>query len=310
MVIARIVGGLGNQMFCYAMARRLAHVRGTELKLDLSVYRQGADSRKSGLEAFTRTVGLHQLNTTASEASPAEIAALKDDSMAFVHRVRRRLGRALGRPSTHLVEKGYRFDPDVLTAPVPCYTDGFWQTEKYFADIADVIRAEFAPKDPAVLSYAEGYVAKLKQACNGPLVALHVRRGDLAYAQEQLKDVSLVHGAPVSLDYIYQAVAQFDPSAHFLVFSDSAKDIQWCRDNIKADRLHFSEGHTDVQDLTIMSRCDHNILANSTFSWWAAWLNPNPGKRVISPKVWAIQKAATTTFMVPDDLIPPSWVLL
>lgn len=310
MVIARIVGGLGNQMFCYAMARRLAHAHATDLKLDLSVYRPGADSRKAGLEAFTRTVGLNQLNTTASEASPAEIALLKDDSMAIVDRLRRRLGRAIGRSPTHLVEKGYRFDAAALAAPVPCYTDGFWQSEKYFADIAGIIRTEFAPRDPAILPYAEAYVARLKKDSGGPLVALHVRRGDLAYAQEQLKDVSLVHGAPVSLDYIYQAVAQFEPSAHFLVFSDSAKDIQWCRENIKAERLHFSEGHSDIQDLTIMSRCDHNILANSTFSWWAAWLNPNPDKRVISPKVWAIQKAATTTFMVPDDLIPPGWTLL
>ena len=297
-------------MFCYAMGRRLALHHSAEFKLDLSVYREGSDTRKAGLEAFRRKVGLDLLNTSAAEASPEEVAALRDDSMALTQRVRRRLGRALGRPSTHFVEQGYRFDPAALSAPNPSYTDGFWQSEKYFADIADTIRQEFAPRDHTVLTYAEAYVARLKEQCGGRLVALHVRRGDLAFAQEKLKDLSLVHGAPVSLDYIYRAIAEFDATTHFLVFSDSGPDLQWCRDNIKADRLHFSEGHSDIHDLTIMSRCDHNILANSTFSWWAAWLNPNPAKRVIAPTVWATQKSAEKTFMVTDDLIPPNWTLL
>jgi glycosyl transferase family 11 len=315
MVIAFICGGLGNQMFQYAMARRLARHRNVELKLDLSEYRAGADQRPAGLEEFRRQVGLYKLSVTAPAASAAEIAQYKDPyagatTAARIVRRLRRLKPGFLWPATHFKEKQYRFDPAALELPGDVYVDGFWQSEKYFSDVADAIRAEFAPKDAEIRQYARQYVEQLRAGGEpgDKIISLHVRRGDLARAAEELNDARLVHAKPVSLDYISAAMARFGPECRFLVFSDSGRDIDWCKRNIPSSRLAFSEGHSDIQDMAIMSACDHHIIANSTFSWWAAWLDARPGTRVVAPKVWANPGAMLQ--MVPDDLVPDRWELL
>jgi hypothetical protein len=133
-----------------------------------------------------------------------------------------------------------------------------------------------------------------------------VRRGETAYAVDKLKNTKGVFGPPTGLEYIHRAIAKFAPgSCKFLVFSDTAADIAWCRENIKADNLHFSEGHDALQDMMLMSACDHHIIY-STFSWWAAWLNDRLGRRVIAPTVWGY----ATSGMVTDDLIPPDWEMI
>ena len=141
-----------------------------------------------------------------------------------------------------------------------------------------------------------------------PVVSLHVRRGDLAHAVEKLDDRGLVYGGPVGLEYINAAMRHFDATCHFLVFSDTVADIEWCRQHIHGPHVHYSSGHTDMEDFALMSACDHHIIANSTFSWWAAWLDPKPGKRVIAPRQWGFPDARFK--MVPDDLIPPEWQLI
>jgi hypothetical protein len=311
MIIVSIFGGLGNQMFEYATARRLAHVRGVPLKLDLSGYAAKGDDRgHPGLDAFRRHVELHKLNITAEQATPQEIASLKDpySNTATLSRIVRRLRKIkpkLGWPATHFRERQYRFDPDVLNLPSPCYLSGYWQSEKYFIDIKDILCREFTPRDPAIMQYARNYISQLP-APNLPVVSVHVRRGDLAHATETLKNTKIVYGPPTSLEYIHQAIAKFSPgSFKFLVFSDSANDIAWCRQNIKADNLYFSEGHDGLQDMMLMNACDHHIIS-STFSWWPAWLNRRPGRRVISPKQWAYPGNELVT----DDLIPPDWEMI
>jgi hypothetical protein len=317
MVIAFLCGGLGNQMFQYAAGRRLAAVWQVELKLDLSAYRGGTDQRPAGLEAFGRRIRVFDLSITATEASPAEIARLRDrfnkpTTRDRIVRQLRRIKPKLLWPASDVQERGYRFDPSVLDAPSDAFVHGFWQSEKYFADVAPLIRREFTPKDPAVIRYAQDYVSRLRET-GGPIVSLHVRRGDLAAAHESLKKANIVHGKPISLDYIRAAVARFDAGHRFLVFSDSAKDIDWCRQNLRGngiptDRLLFSDDHSDIQDMAIMSACDHHIIANSTFSWWAAWLNPHPETRVIAPSVWS--PPGTPKAIVTDDLIPAGWEMI
>jgi hypothetical protein len=310
MIIVQIAGGLGNQMFEYATARRLAHVRNVPLKLDLSGYGPQGENMAAGLEAFRRHVRLQEFNINAEQATPAEIARLKDPyaNSRTVSRIVRRVRRiwpSFGWPATHFKERQYRFDPAVLDLGTRCFLAGFWQSEKYFADVAEMIRLEFTPRDPTIMNYARRYVADLK-ASSGTVVSLHVRRGELAHAQDKLKNTTGVFGPPTGLEYIRQAIARFEPgSCKFLVFSDSAPDIAWCKENIKADQLSFSEGHSDIQDMMLMSACDHHIIA-STFSWWAAWLNPRPGKRVIAPSKWGFANLG----MVTDDLIPADWVMI
>jgi hypothetical protein len=252
MVIVHLAGGLGNQMFQYATARRLAHLRKVPLKLDLSSYGLDGDTQVPGLEAFRRHVRLKDFRIAAEQAAPHEIAALVDpyiNNSRWTSRMVRQLRRfwpALGVPSTHFQERRYRFDPEVLTLTTPRYLAGFWQSEMYFMDVRDVILDELTPSDPAIREYADRYVANIREP-GMAVVSLHVRRGELAVAQDVLKSKTGVFGVPTGLDYIQQAMQRFENGCKFLVFSDSAPDIEWCRQNIKADRLHFSEGHTDVR---------------------------------------------------------------
>lgn len=310
-VVALLCGGLGNQMFQYATARRLAYHHDVPLKLDLAAYAGGTDRRPAGLEAFSRKYALDAFLIHGSAASAQDVARLSDpySNSSFKARVVRQLRRfAPGYlvPKTHIREKQYRFAPEILELPADVYLQGFWQSHKYFTDIAAVIRQELSPKDQSVIRYAREYVDELRNG-GGPIISVHVRRGDLVKALD-LKTPSVVQSAPTSTEYVSAAMKRFDDEGSFLVFSDSAADIDWCRKNIRADRLHFSEGHSDVQDLAIMSSCDHHIIANSTFSWWAAWLNDKPGRRVIAPRVWSVPGAAYS--MVVDDLIPADWELL
>jgi hypothetical protein len=317
MIISQLSGGLGNQMFQYAAGRRLAQRRDAAHKLDLRNFRSGSDIRPSGLEEFTRKLKIRELSITSGEASEAEIARLRDpyDARTLGGRIVRRIRRVVPGflyPASDVREKTYTFEPRILDLPDGAYLEGYWQSWKYFADIETLLRAEFAPKDPAIAAYTREYLDRLR-AQGGAVVALHVRRGDLAKAHEVLKDAKSVHGAPTGVDYLYAAMKKFDTAARFLIFSDTPADIQWCRDNIKpdwigADRLHFSDGHSDIQDLSLMSACDHNIIANSTFSWWSAWLNANPSRRVISPRQWSVPGGHVK--IVVDDLIPPSWEML
>jgi hypothetical protein len=317
MIISFVCGGLGNQMFQYAAGRRLALRHGSELKLDLREYDAGVDVRPTGLEAFRRPLKLSELCATVTPAAPVEVARLRDPysttttTARIVRRVRRIKPGFLW-PASHIREQQYRFEPHILDLPDDVYLDGYWQSWKYFDDVADRLRQDFQPRDPQVGAYARQYVDRLR-TLGGPVVAVHVRRGDLARAHEEMNKGHIVHGAPVGTGYIYAAMQRFGPEHQFLLFSDTAKDIEWCRQNVKPEwlapqRLHFADGHSDIQDMALMSACDHNIIANSTFSWWSAWLNPNPQRRVVSPRVWSTPGSAVN--MVIDDLLPGAWEVI
>jgi hypothetical protein len=204
-------------------------------------------------------------------------------------------------------EKSYAFDPGVLLVPDNSYLEGFWQSEKYFADVAPLLRTELLFKDQKLVRYAEDYLNPLRFNIR-KVVALHVRRGDLAHAQEVLRKPEIVHGNPVGLDYVNQAIARFPKESAFLVFSDSGKDLEWCRQNIRGGNFFFSDGHSDIQDFALMTRCDHNIIANSTFSWWAAWLNQTKGRRVVAPRQWSAPGVPVQRET--RDLLLPDWEVL
>ncbi len=315
MIVTMLSGGLGNQMFQYAAARRLAVRHGTEVRVDTRLYDDaGRDRRPAGLEAFSRRVRLFDLRTVARRATDADVVPRLDRYLGLTaaHRAARAVravtgGRLFRQAATHVRERSAGFDPAVLGLPDGVYLQGFWQSWRYFADVADTIRGEFRAADGWVPSEVEYKVGRARASGGGPVVSLHVRRGDLAHAAEVLGDAALVYGPPVGLDYLRAAVARFEPSAQFLVFSDTAADVDWCRHHLPAaglapGRLHFATGdRPDVVDLASMSACDHHVIANSTFSWWAAWLNATPGRRVVAPRRWAADQLKS------DDLIPPGW---
>ena len=308
MIIVRLKAGLGNQLFEYAAGLRLARRHQTTLKLDIEEDPRETHRTPGWLPGYERKPQLDLFHTTGTLATGEEADRLRDPFRPSVRTplalsaLDRRWRPKFGYPRTHVRENGHGYDPAILELPDDCYLEGFWQTEKYFLDAAEQVRAEFTPRDSKLQPYAREYVGRLRNGSR-EVVSLHVRRGDLAFAKEVLNDRKGVHGEPVAPQYAHEAMKRFGPETVFLVFSDSAKDVAWCRENIRGENLAFSEGHTDLQDFELMRECDHNIIANSTFSWWAAWLNHHRGRRVIAPKNWFYSSRNGQS----RDIIPAAW---
>ena len=148
----------------------------------------------------------------------------------------------------------------------------------------------FSPPDSVSMKIEEQYGALLKEYTT----AIHVRHGDYA----KYKDVH----PPCTMEYYNEAISQLPKDSKFLVISDT---MEWCRENFKGDQFYFvdSSFQQDYMDFYLMCRCENNIIANSTFSWWAAWLNNNENKRVLFPKRWFGEKVDYST----ADLTPPMW---
>jgi hypothetical protein len=170
---------------------------------------------------------------------------------------------------------------------------GYFQTEKYFADAADAVRGEFA-FHPATVVEAEQRLASISE----PRLSVHVRRGDYV-------DQANFH-PPCEVGYYAAALARMPPQWRVILFSD---DIAWCRDQevFAGERFVFSDGASNVTDLCMMSLCDHHIIANSSFSWWGAWLGRNPEKRVTAPDRWFGPSYAR---LDTRDLLPGDWLTI
>ena len=295
MIVVKLKGGLGNQMFQYAAARRLAHRLGAELKLDLSFLNGSQEG------CTPRSFQLGELNIAAAIASAEEIAWITRPVRSRMELFRLRLGSALGlhgAPPTQVRERHFHFDPQLLDAPDNSHLEGYWQSEKYFADIAGILRAEFACTSP--LSGKNLEVAEQVRACNS--VSVHLRRGD--YVTSRV--ASETHGL-CGADYYRSCIeelAQTVPELHLFVFSD---EPQRAREELETGLPTVIVDHNGPErageDLRLMSLCRHNVIANSSFSWWGAWLNENLDKKVFAPGAWFRDDSYHT-----DDLLPPAWL--
>lgn len=294
MIIARLQGGLGNQMFQYAVGRALAVKHGVPLRLNVETYEHTAKR----LFKSNFTVRSYDLTVFAVAAEKAE-----RKEIPWIHRmygqgkfavlfdaVRRRVLRYTG----HEIAVS-RFDPKVLELGPNAYLDGFWQSEKYFADIKDTIRKDFTLRSapsPEITALAEEIVSKRS-------VCVHVRRGDF---------VGNAGHEVVGVEYYQRCVEEFAKRGQVekvYVFSD---DIAWCEKNLsfpyptqfvdKALSGERGEGH-----MYLMSKCTYFVICNSTFSWWGAWLSEQPGKVVIAPKIWSPDPKVDAT-----DVVPSEWL--
>jgi hypothetical protein len=195
------------------------------------------------------------------------------------------------------VESGSAYHPGFTKYPKNTYLQGFWQSERYFKDYEAEIRHDFRFRDS--VTQACKHLKEQVSSCNS--VSIHVRRGDYVSNPSANK----FHGL-CSPGYYRDAVdhiAQSQKDIELFVFSD---DIAWCKEHLKLDQpLHFMETHTAYEDMYLMSQCRHHIIANSSFSWWGAWLNDKPGKRVVAPKQWFLDTSVNTS-----DIIPDTWVKL
>ncbi len=288
MIIVKLKGGLGNQMRQYAAGRRLALKYQVPLKLDISFYsHQGkATRRQYSLDAF---------NVQASIASSEEVKKILGwEPTPFLKRALNKL-RIRYYNANYWPEKPLCFDPDFLVVSDNTCLEGDFRSYKYFDTIRPVLLADFALRNgysPTALAWAEKITATSS-------VSVHIRRGDYVYSPE----TNAYHGLS-PLAYYHQAVAIIkdrvkDPS--FFVFSD---DQEWCRENLSfLAGAKFISGVSDQEELILMSRCRHNIIANSSFGWWGAWLNDSPGKTIIAPQRWFNDQSVDIS-----DLLPENWL--
>ena len=302
MVITKIQGGLGNQMFQYAIGRHLAYLNKTELRLDLSFYNQIPKNNTQ------RKYLLGNFNITGKPLNLSEEKKVKIKNLhnrPFLTKIIRKILKNIEEKKPiykrkYIREPHFHFCPDVLKARnKTIYLYGHWQSEKYFKNIENIIRKEFTLKN-GLSNEAKNILEKIQKTNS---VSIHIRRGDYV---ENKKNCTL-YGV-CSLTYYYKTIKIIQNKTgnpHFFVFSD---DIRWVQKNLKtASSLTLVRGVNirDFEEIILMSKCKHNIIANSTFSWWGAWLNNNPNKIVIAPKPWFNIATINT-----KDLLPPLWITI
>lgn len=319
MIITRITAGMGNQMFMYSAGLALAQRLGTELKLDLHGFSKES-FRKYSLSAFPNiteaSASLREIWTIAPTMAIADRFSIRGNSI-FKHPFRRLLYEFLSR--TGFLETGRaarkKRQPGNIFAPIPfsrvyfspdfsyhkeftqlqdnTYILGCWESEKFFAGIADLVRQKFAFSDK---HFPDPELSRRVRTCNS--VALHVRRGDKALA-----DKSFASNAYYLKSALQQIHAMTDEPQIFVV-SDG---MDWCRENLpkiyEAD-YDFVGGNFPAQDMALMTICRHVIAAPSTFSWWGAWLNANPNKIIIVPDINLWHEDIHDR----KDLLPDSWL--
>jgi len=238
MITTFLQGGLGNQLFQWAVAENLALKNNTKINFDISFY-LNQNHRKFELYKFKNI----EINIAQPEDINKNVNIIKETDLNS-------------------------FDIQYVN---PTYLYGYWQNEFFFKDSETTIRNKLEIQDDL-----DNYIKNKYPVLGENTVSIHVRRTDYI----SLSDFHYNQ----SLDYFKNAYDLLtDNNINVLVFSD---DINWCKDNIKFNKTIFIEGEDNITDLYMMSKCQNNIITNSTFSWWGAWINKNKNKIIISPKNW------------------------
>jgi len=270
MIIVNLTGGLGNQMFQYAFGKAIAVKHKTNLKLHFT----------NALFNTQRSYELDVFNISAAMASAEDIRKLGIVQNRVVNRLLCLLDeRYKIQFNKHIVTQRYPYgyDPSYLSVKNNSYIQGYWADERYFKEIENIIRREFTPKE----KLDERNQKVLMQIQSSTSVSVHVRRGD--YVTNKTNAFKFI-----GLDYYVKAIRKIkslvsDPE--FFVFSD---DISWCKNNLlqllnKVYFVDYNKEKESYKDIVLMGACKHNIIANSTFSWWGGWLNQNKNKICIKP---------------------------
>lgn len=291
MITIRLSGGLGNQMFEYAAARALALRNGTEVRLDLAYLLD----RTPRPWPFRITFREYELDIFLVAGT---IAKKRETPLWF-----------LGMPGTALdmlyrrifkprgTERQFQFDPSFLTLPDGTYLDGHWQSPKYFAGYEDVIRADFTFQDemPDATRMLGDKIAEEESVC------VHVRRADFIGSNHEICDKA----------YYDRGIAELGKRTQIekiYVFSD---DTAWCKKHISFGAISVVvvgeeyAGRKNSGHLYLMQKCRHFVIANSSFSWWAAWLAHHAEKIVIAPRRWFRDERVDSS-----DIAPPEWIRL
>lgn len=285
-VVIRFNGGLGNQMFQWAFGRMLEETTNADISFDMSYF----------TKRYARPYQLDIFNIKPKFVS--DFFTKLKFKMIWTFRKNLKNKKFLG--TIFWSENQFNFNPCIDQINCNTYVEGFFQSEKYFKSVEEIIRAEL--KFTAPISNESKAVADEISGANS--ISLHIRRGD--YVQKKRHQDAY---ATCSLDYYARGVeyiAQKHPEPVLFIFSD---DIEWVKQNLKLPyKMVFvthNTGKASYEDMWLMSLCSNNIIANSSFSWWGAWLNNNKEKIVIAPEKWF-----NDDNIIQTDVIPSSWIRL
>lgn len=315
MVVSKIFMGLGNQMFQYAAGRSLSLYKRVPHKLDISSY-EGYPLRKFELDSFFT---INPQKVTKQEITKYQITQpVKSvwNKLFPAHKIRfyglpyeeRGINRTIVQLNERFspaykkrtyLEPDYHFSTYFFKTPDDVFLIGYFMSWRYFEKFDKEIREDFTVRRDLV-SHLSDIETEIR---NNNSVSIHIRRSDFTSEKN-----ALLHGVIPTTFYkkAIQEISSRTPSPHFYVFSD---DISWVKENLQTEfPLTFISNEvtkTAIEDFYLMTVCNHNIIANSTFSWWAAYLNSNPGKIVIAPEKW--YNVSPYNY---KDVYPLSWTVL
>ena len=271
MIIIKLIGGLGNQMFQYATAKAIALHNNTVLKLDTSAF------KVYDLHDY----GLHHFNLNAKEYK---------QPVKWVKKIQNKFQQR-----TYYNEDTFRYNSKLFNINAEqLFLNGYFQSEHYFVKYREALLKDFK----ITSSIKKATKVMLEEIAKSDSVSIHIRRGD--FLKHEIHNTS-------KEDYYKKAMqlveSKIDKPTYYL-FSD---DMNWVKSNFKTSYktvyVDFNDANTSYEDMALMSNCKHNIIANSSFSWWSAWLNTNPNKIVVAPEQWFNGNEYDYT-----DVVPNSWI--
>lgn len=293
MIIVKITGGLGNQLFQYSFGRYLSMKFESEVKYDIQTNYDSSN-------ISNRNVGLSNFNIHLKIATNYEIYKFKFFKNTIFARIERKMVQKIPILNRNLfVQKFKTKRNSAIQYYDNCYYDGYWQSENYFKEISSILKSELVSNFNPILSTDSSIILEKIRKSNS--VSVHIRRGDYISNKPNRK---IFFNCPLkyyetSINYVTTRIS--DPI--YFLFSD---DIEWINKMFIGEqyRIVSNNFNSPEVDLFLMCNCKHNIIANSSFSWWGAWLNQHPEKIVIAPKQWYKGKYKDKS----KDLIPPEWI--
>lgn len=295
MILVRLMGGMGNQMFQYAAARALAEKNKTLVKLDLDVLLDRTPTPNM-MRFFDYE--LHVFNSQQNFATVKEKYYFMPFTKNVLKRVFNKIRFAIS-PRRFYKQPNDNYDNSFLNLPDNYCIEGRFQSEKYFKPYEDIIRKEFKFN----INLPEGAKKIENQILNTNSIGIQVRRGDYVYNPHfnnmlGTKDLSYYENG-------IELITKGDKNFHIYVISD---DIPWCIENLKfnypttylSDELVSPNHHVQ---LYLLSCCKHFVISNSTFAWWGAWLSSSINKIVVAPEIWFADRTIND-----KDVVPESWI--
>lgn len=298
MVIIAIFGGLGNQMFQYALARSL-QIKGKDVRIDTTLVMD-----RTYRKDFTyRNFELDKFSIKCKKAKKREVHKYVPNLWGNTPKLYKKmygLKRFLFKRKLYLETFPYRYDPEIFELQ-NAYLMGYFQNERYFIDCRKELLEDFIPVEE-FSEEAEFILSKIQNVDYS--CSIHIRRGDYVTNAQ----VNQKHGV-CSVEYYQRAINLLEQRNNKLIYFVFSDDSDWVKKCAIFQSSKFviidNKNHPDYEDLLLMSKCDYQIIANSTFSWWAAWLNTNPEKIVVVPSLWFRESADNEQVKA---LIPEEWI--